>query len=126
MKILIRWFENNLQGVTVTSLGISHRTYKKIFRVSLDHVIFEFEDTRLGGPNKFVHINETAFSFNIKAHRGKAPINKADALRIVEFENNKTRAITSNPGNKRASKIVPNNWAKAVDISTTHVDRRKG
>jgi hypothetical protein len=94
MKVTIRWSEDIPQGRTVSRLGIDHRTYKKIIQKILNLVRFDFSDDKLGGPNMIVQIDETALNHSVKAHRGRAPNNKTDALCIVEFEHNIKRAFT--------------------------------
>jgi hypothetical protein len=61
----------------------------------------------LRGPGILVGVDETALNHKIKAHRGRAPRNKTDALCIVEVDEVITRVFACVIPDKKASMMVP-------------------
>lgn len=126
IKILIRWSKDIPQSITINMLGIDHRTYKKVIQKFLSLVgEFNFRSNKLGGPGKIVQIDETGLNFKIKAHRGRAPQNKTDALCIVEYENRITRAFACVIQDKKSSTIIPLICDNVASNSIIHTDEHK-
>ncbi|KCZ79761.1 hypothetical protein H312_02844, partial [Anncaliia algerae PRA339] len=61
----------------------------------------------LGGPGKTIQIDETMLNFKCKSHKGRSPLNKINALCIIEIEEKITRAFAVVTGDKKESTIVP-------------------
>jgi transposase-like protein len=125
MKILIRWSEDIPQGITISHLDVDHRTYKKVVQKVLSLVKFDFSDNKLGGPDRIVQVDETELNHSVKAHRGRVPHNKTDALCIVEYEYNIMRAFACFIENKKASTILPIICANVASNSIIHADKHK-
>lgn len=108
IKILIRWSCKQSQQTILNSMCIDTRTFKKVINKFLDIVaLYDNHIEKLGGPGKIVQVDETGLNFKIKAHRGRAPNNKTDALCIVEFDNYITNAYSCVINDKKASTIIP-------------------
>lgn len=66
-----------------------------------------FPKKKMGGPGMIAQNDETMLNYSIKAHRGRAPTNRTDALCSVETRGGITRCFAEVIPDKRASTIVP-------------------
>ena len=126
IKILIRWACNQPQHSIIQNLGINSRTYKKIIRKFMELVDFyDLKENKLGGAGKIVQVDETSLNFKVKSHRGRSPINKTDALCIVEFDTRISRAFACVISDKKASTILPIIHQNIERGSVIHTDEHK-
>lgn len=126
MKILINWACDQPQHSTIKKMEIDGRTYKKILLKFLNLANqFDKREDKLGGVGKIVQIDETGLNFKVKSHRGRSPVNKTDALCIIEFDNCITRAFTCVIKDKKASTIIPIICDNVEIGSTIHTDEHR-
>lgn len=126
LRVLYRWSVNQSQESIVSSLNIIGRTYKKIILKFLDYVERHGnQDEKMGGPGKIVQVDETALNHGVKAHRGRAPTNKTDALCIIEYDTKITKAYACVIGDKKATTLLPIICDKVLPFSTIHTDEHK-
>lgn len=126
IKILIRWSCNVPQHSILEILKINTKTFRKIINNFLKVVrTFDFKDNKLGGEGRVVQIDETGLNFKIKAHRGRPPMNKTDALCIVEVEDQITRAFACVIANKKAETLIPIITDNVLKNSTIWTDEHK-
>lgn len=108
LQVIIKWSSNIPQSVIVREMEIDHKTFKKIIQKLLLLINkYDNDEMKFGGPGKIVQADETALNHKIKAHRGRAPRNKTDALCIVEYDTCITRAFACVIENKSANIIIP-------------------
>ncbi|KAG0420909.1 hypothetical protein DMUE_6324, partial [Dictyocoela muelleri] len=67
----------------------------------------DFKNDKLGGAGRIVQIDETMLNYKCKSHRGRSPLNKTDALCIVEIEGRIIRAFATIIPDKRKDTIIP-------------------
>lgn len=84
-----------------------------------------FSKNKLGGPGTVIEIDETMLNFKVKSHRGRAPINKTDALCIVECKNDIERVFACTIPNKLESTLVPLICTNVASNSTIWTDEHK-
>ena len=82
----------------------------------------DFNNDKLGGPNKIIQIDETMLNYKCKSHRGRSPTNRTDALCIIEFENEITRVFTRVINDKKATTIMPHILRQVLPGSTIYTD----
>ncbi|KAG0438118.1 hypothetical protein DMUE_3289 [Dictyocoela muelleri] len=81
MKILIRWSLNVPQRITLESLNINDKTYKKIIKKVLERIDrFDFRQYKLGSVYMIVQVVETQLNFQVKSNGGMVSTNKTDAI----------------------------------------------
>lgn len=108
IKILLKWSINTPQVTICSGMNIDKRTVKKVINKFLNIVkMYDTTEEKMGGPGILVEIDETALNHNMKAHRGRAPRNKTDALCIVEVDYKITRAFACVIPNKKAETMLP-------------------
>lgn len=126
IKIFIRWACDQPQYSIIQNLEINTRTYKKIILKFMEVVdSYDSNDDKLGGPGKIVQVDETSLNFKVKSHRGRSPINKTDALCIVEFDTRISRAFACVISDKKASTILPIINQNVELGSIIHTDEHK-
>ena len=70
------------------------RTFKKIIGNFLDLVDTKYQCAdKLCGCDKIILVDETAFNFKTKSHRGRTSVNKTDTLCIVGVTTTISRAL---------------------------------
>lgn len=82
VKLLIYWSMNIQKGTILDLPGINKSTYDSIIE-KITFTIRELEqkeNSKLGGLNKIVQIDETILNYKCKSHRGRSPLNRTDAL----------------------------------------------
>lgn len=72
----------------------------------------------MGGPGKIVQVDETALNHSVKAHRGRAPLNKTDALCIIEYDTKISKAYACVIKDKKATTLLPIICDKVLPFST--------
>ena len=100
--VLLSWSNDEPQHCIINEYEIDHRTYKKIIYKFLNLITPE-ESRKLGGLGKIVQVDETSLNHGMKNHRGRSPLNKTDALCIIEFDSYITRAFACVISDKKAS-----------------------
>jgi hypothetical protein len=71
-----------IRDTTGVSLSVIYKIVKLI-RLRIENY-FERNPIVLGGPNVIVQIDESKFNFNVKAHRGQAPLEAIWVFGIVD------------------------------------------
>ncbi|KAG0423786.1 hypothetical protein DMUE_6126, partial [Dictyocoela muelleri] len=84
-----------------------------------------FSENKLGGPGIIVQIDETMMNFKCKSHRGRSADNNTDALCIVEFREEITRAYAQIIPNKRADTIIPIICSQVANQSIIWTDEHR-
>ncbi|KCZ82279.1 hypothetical protein H312_00302, partial [Anncaliia algerae PRA339] len=80
----------------IRKLSISKYTLKKIKDKLFYLMKLDFDKmNKPGGPSTIVQIDETMMNYKYKSHRGRSPLNKTDALCIVEFTDKITKAYAT-------------------------------
>ena len=69
-----------------------------------------------------VEIDDTMLNYKCKSHRGRSPGNRTDALAIVDFMNQITRAFAFVIQNKMSSTLVPIIMAQVASGSIIWTD----
>lgn len=92
----------------ILSVDISEFTIKRIIN-QLTNLIAppDFSNSKLGGPGRRVEIDETMLNFKAKSHRGRSPLNRSDALCIVEVGYKILRVFACVIPDKSASTLIP-------------------
>jgi transposase-like protein len=86
---------------------------------------FDFKTNKLGGVGKIDQVDETGLNYKVKAHRGRSPVNKTDALCIVEVEEHITRAFACVIENKKAETLIPIITDNVEEYTTIWTDEHK-
>jgi transposase-like protein len=122
----LKWSDNSVQESVVNGLEIHLMTYKKVIAKFLNLAkASDVGESKLGGPGMIVQANETSLNHKIKAHRGRALLNKTDALCIIEFDSCITRAFASVIENKKEDTIIPIIIDKVVEGSIIWTDESR-
>jgi transposase-like protein len=126
LQILLKWSDNSVQESVVNDLEIHLMTYKKVSTKFLNLAkASDVGESKLGGPGMIVQADETALNHKIKAHRGRALLNKTDALCIIEFDSCITRAFACVIENKKEDTTIPIIIDKVVEGSIIWTDESK-
>lgn len=127
IQILLKWANDQPQQSIIEAMEIHHITFKKIIS-KFFNLVKQYDNNntvKLGGPGKIVQADETALNHKIKAHRGRAPLNKTDALCIVEYDSCITKAFACVIANKKADTIIPIICQNVESGSTIWTDEHK-
>lgn len=126
IRVLYKWSLNQSQESIISSLEINSRTYKNIINKLINiSKIKNDSSMKMGGYGKIVQVDETALNHGVKSHRGRAAMNKTDALCIVEYDSVITRAFCCTIPDKKASTIIPIIQNKVLPNSTIWTDEHK-
>ncbi|KCZ76129.1 hypothetical protein H311_02880 [Anncaliia algerae PRA109] len=79
----------------------------------------------MGGCGSIVQIDETMLNFKSKSHRGRSPLNKTDALVIVEVNNIVSQIYADAIENKKNETIMPIICDHVVTGAEIHTDEHK-
>lgn len=110
----------------MANLTLDSKTVRKILLKFLEIVKIKDKRTeKFGGPGKIVQVDETALNFKIKSHRGRSPINKTDALCIIEYEEEITGAFACVISDKKASTTIQIICQNVETNSTIYTDEHK-
>lgn len=76
LKILINWSSNLQPFLILRLISVTEPTLLKVRRIIQKKIIKYFEENPivLGGPNIVCMVDETKINFNVKSHRGRAPV----------------------------------------------------
>lgn len=108
LKVILKYSVRQPLYSIILNLDISDFTIKKIIKkLTLLIPAPNFENAKLGGPGRRVEIDETMLNFKAKSHRGRSPLNKSDALCIVEVGNRIMRAFACIIPDKSAATLIP-------------------
>ncbi|KCZ79042.1 hypothetical protein H312_03574, partial [Anncaliia algerae PRA339] len=61
-------------------------------------------------------------NYRCKSHRGRSPHNRTDAITIVEFKNNMTRAFAKTISNEEDATLLPIIMKQIKPLSTIYTD----
>jgi hypothetical protein len=85
---------------------------------------FNFKTNKLGRICKIMNVDENYLNYKVKDHRGRSPVNKTDALCIVEVEEHITRAFSCFIENKKAETLIPIITDNVEEYSTEQMSMR--
>ncbi|KCZ78953.1 hypothetical protein H311_00006 [Anncaliia algerae PRA109] len=80
---------------------------------------------KMGRCGNIVQIDETMLNFKSKSHRGRLPLNKTDALVIVEVNNIVSQIYSEVIENKKKETIMPIICDQVVTGAEIHTDEHK-
>jgi transposase-like protein len=80
---------------------------------------------KLGGPGQVINVDETMMNYKCKSHRGRSPLNRTDALCIVELDGHITRAYACVIESKSMATLIPIIMDRVEAGSVIHSDELK-
>ncbi|KCZ80791.1 hypothetical protein H312_01798 [Anncaliia algerae PRA339] len=122
-KILTRWCCDQPQHSIRKKLNLHQKTIQKVILRLLDKIgPIDFSEDKLGGREAIVQVDETMLNYRCKSHRGRSSRNRTDAITIVEYKNNITRASAKVISNKEAATLLPIIIEQVKPFSTIYTD----
>ncbi|KAI5151227.1 hypothetical protein ENBRE01_1986 [Enteropsectra breve] len=85
----------------------------------------DFSENKLGGSGMIVQIDETMLNHAVKNHHVRYPLNKTDALVIVEHFRRINRVFECVIPNKRAETLIPSILSQVATNSKIYTDEHK-
>ncbi|KAI5153612.1 hypothetical protein ENBRE01_3210 [Enteropsectra breve] len=118
LKIIFKYSIKQTRHSIISSTGMNKETVFKIIN-SLIELIPEtdFSENKFGGPGMIVQIDETMLNHAVKNHRGRSPLNKTDALVIVECTSRARRIYAFVISEKKADTLIP----RSILMSIVHI-----
>lgn len=125
-KILIKYSSGQSRNSIINSMKISKPSLKKFLDKIIDLMILDNKKMKkLGGFESIVQVDETMLNYKCKSHRGRSPLNKTDALVIVEVRNIVTQIYAQTIENKKSTTIIPIIRDHVVSGTEIHTDEHK-
>lgn len=126
LRILIKYSCRQPRYSIKDSLDVAHGTVDKVINELIKQIpILDFSSDKLGGPGCIVQVDETMLNYKCKNHRGRSPQNDTDALCIVEFKENITRAFATVIPDKSQATLVPIICRQVAQNSKIWTDEHK-
>lgn len=109
LQIIIRYASKTTRHSIILYFGhLNKKTPTKIIKDIITRMPNpDFSNNKLGGPGFIVQVDETMLNYKCKSHRGRSASNKTDALCIIEYENNITRAFATIIPDKSSGTLIP-------------------
>lgn len=127
IKIILRWCSEQQQFSILRTINISKRTFLKVIRIFLEKIKGEqlINPIKLGGSGCTVNIDETMLNYKCKSHRGRNPLNKSDALCIIELDGHITKSFACLISNKKRETLIPIILDVVLEGSVVHTDEHR-
>ena len=86
MKVVLKYGVKQPLHSIKLSLDLPDRTIDRVIKEFKKRIPKDdFTHDKLGGPGVIVQVDETMLNHSVKAHRGRAPGNRTDALCMIEY-----------------------------------------
>lgn len=126
LKVLLRWCDGNNIQTIITTIQISFPTVRKIFDLLFEKMeVDNNNQPKLGGLGTIVQVDETMMNYKCKSHRGRSPLNRTDALCIVECRPFISKVWAQIIPDKSIITILPIICQRVLSNSIIHTDEHK-
>lgn len=125
LKIVWKIANRNLRNSIYDSFPHKRNTIKKVIFKLMEKIPDpDYSQHKLGGPGVIIQADETMLNFKLKAHRGRSPTNRTDALCIIETNTNGSisKCFATVIPNKSTEVILPIIYKNVASGSIVHTD----
>ncbi|KAI5152076.1 hypothetical protein ENBRE01_2551 [Enteropsectra breve] len=126
LKIIFNYSIKQTRHSIISSTGMNKETVFKIIN-SLIELIPEtdFSENKFGGPGMIIQIDETMLNHAVKNHRKCSPLNKTDALIIVECLSRARRIYSCMISDKKTEALIPIKLSQVASNSKIYTDEHR-